>query len=100
HYRTLARRGLPSRGDLADVGGFLLAIPGAPRLCPDAAGRRVTTAAAAGPRLVVEDPAARVVGADPDPVVVAVADLADDRLGDPGPEGVERVADIAAASPD
>jgi len=64
------------------------------RLGAVAARRHVAPAAATRPRLVVEQPLAGVVGADPDPVVVAVADLAHDRLGDPGEDVIDRVAHV------
>src|SRR5260221_13191015 len=65
--RRLCRRGCLDPGPMA--GG----------LRPVATGRHVTPAAPAGPRLVVEDPTARVVVADPDAVGIAGLDLADER---------------------
>src|SRR3954453_22552322 len=61
-------------------------------LGPVPPGRHVAPAPVARPRLVEEQPRTGVVGADPDPLLAAAPDLADDRLGDPG-------EDVAAPIP-
>ena len=66
-------------------------------LGPVPARRHVAPAPLSGARFVVEDPATGVVGADPEPAVVTATDLADDRLGDPGEDVVDRVPDVAVA---
>ena len=75
--------------------GRLHSSPMAGGLCPVSAGRHVAPAPTAGPRLVVEDPTARVIGADPDAIGVAGLDLLDEGLGQAGEGVVDRVANMA-----
>ena len=70
------------------------------RLGPVAAAGHVAPDPATGPGLIEEHPAARVVGADPDPLGAAVLDLVDERVGEAGEGVVERVANVAVADRD
>ena len=63
-------------------------------LGPIATAGHLAPASTAGPRVVVEDPAARVTGAGPQSLGPTGRDLADDRLGQVGQGVVDRVADV------
>ena len=69
--------------------------PVAGRLGLVATGRHAAPAPAAGPRRVVEDPAAAVVVADPDALGVPAGQLAHERVGQARQGVVDRVADVA-----
>ena len=98
--RPVRGRNEADRPGLAEPGLLLLPRPMAAGLRPVAARRHVAPAALPRAGLVVEDPATGVIGTDPEPPVVAVADLADDRLGDPGQDVVDRVTTVAVAHQD
>lgn len=61
---------------------------------PVAAGRHIAPSPLTPARLVEEDPAARVVRADPDAIGATGPDLVNERIGQPGQGVVERIADV------
>jgi len=66
-------------------------------LRPVAAAGHAAPATATCPRGVLEDPAAPVVGADPEPPGVARCHGIDERFGKPGKRALHRIPDVAMA---
>ena len=63
-------------------------------LGPISTSGHVAPAASSGPRRVIEDPAAALVVADPDPLRIAGRELRDERVRKTGQRIVDRVADV------